>query len=110
MNRKTFTLGLVSAATAIALNACSAKKPHIGKWKVEGDKETMIFEFQENGTLQLTMNGNPFLSAKYEFTDNKMTINTGDGVTSTSVVKVEGDQMTMTQTGGATQVLKRVKN
>jgi hypothetical protein len=111
MNRKTFTLGLLSATTAIALNACGdRKKPIVGKCKVDNIKDQeMIFEFLENGTMQISLKGNLFLVAKYEFVNDQITINSGDGVTSTLPIKLEGDRMTMTQKNGDIQVLKRVK-
>jgi uncharacterized protein (TIGR03066 family) len=112
MNRRTFTLGLLSATTAIALNACGdRKKPIVGKWRVDDNKDRgeMIFEFQENGTMQITMKGNPFLTGKYELANDQITINSGDGVISTSSVKFEGDRMTMTQKNGDIQAFKRVK-
>jgi uncharacterized protein (TIGR03066 family) len=112
MNRKTFAFGLLSATVAIALNACGdRKKPIVGKWRVDDikDRGEMIFEFQENGTMQITMKGNPFLSAKYELVGDQISINSGDGVISNSSVKVEGDRMTMTQKNGNIQIFNRVK-
>ncbi len=110
MNRKTFALGLLTATSAIVINACSdRKKSIVGKWKVDGIKDkAMVFEFLDNGTMQLTFNGNLFLSAKYEFANDKITIDSGDGVISTLPVKFEGNQMTMTQKNGDINVLKRI--
>ncbi|CAN1211657.1 hypothetical protein TUMEXPCC7403_15745 [Tumidithrix helvetica PCC 7403] len=111
MKRKTFTVGLLTATTAIALNACSdPKKQILGKWQVdEVQSETMIFEFLPNGSLMITLNDKPFLSANYEFADGKMTIKAGVGDNSTSTVKFEGDRMIMTQTNGDKQAFKRIK-
>ncbi|MEE3718493.1 hypothetical protein V2H45_17265 [Tumidithrix elongata RA019] len=111
MDRKTFTVGLLSAITAIALNACSEpKKQILGKWQVdEVPGEIMIFEFMTDGTLKVTLNDKPFLSANYEFTDSKLTIKGGVGDSSTSTLKFEGDRMIMTQTNGDKQAFKRVK-
>jgi hypothetical protein len=98
-----FIAVVFSCSAVLILSSCSKKASTaiIGKWQVQGSKETV--EFRKDGTVLNPQNQNQ--SGKYTFTDGShmnLQINTGNTnlpeMSARCEVHINGDKMDMTMT------------
>lgn len=105
------------AILMILLTACGSthlQEEIIGKWDIRDETMgvTMIFDFQEDGTLIIWLEGVP-INGSYTWLDDTtvqmtMTI-TEESQEITGEAKIRGDKLTITTDQGESETLTRVK-
>ena len=96
-------IAVLLVGIVLAFSACGGGDDITGIWK--GD-DGMTYDFKDDGTLGLVMEGLGEFSADYEVSDGKITIDMmGEKVT--APYKLDGNTMTITPEGEAQVVLTR---
>jgi hypothetical protein len=100
---KSVGIAVLLLGIVFAFSACGGGDDITGKW--EGD-DGITYDFQDDGTLALVMEGMGEFTASYEVSDGNITIDMmGEKVT--APYKIDGNKMTITPAGEAEVVLER---
>jgi hypothetical protein len=103
--RQTVLRLVLSFALLVAITSCQSPRDRIvGKWKVDGASDTMLWEFSKNGAVK---NGN--MTGRYTFGDrNRLKIQT-QFATFVYEIELSGDKMVWKDPNGSRTELARVQ-
>jgi hypothetical protein len=97
-------LKVIASAVLLCIAAGCGNSSIVGKWRMSGDSNAIVWEFKSNGAVLV---GN--VSGTYKFGDqDRIKIQT-PFATSVYQLKISGDQMVLQEPGGSTLEFTRIK-